>query len=119
MTHPVFTRQMWCERCEKEHRPHKENRFIVIGENGLHLRTVERYVDPKEYGFTPHFVSVYKLLDEKTVAITRVCSIIGCGVEIEETAKRYKLKYKHVSYEQLPLSDWNALVAQKDFGYYI
>lgn len=115
----VMTRQMWCERCAKLHRPHRNNKFIVVGSKGLHLRTVERFVCHIEYGFTPHLVCVCKLIDHKTVAISSACGMIECGVRILETPKHFKLQYKHVSYHTLTIADWNALVAQKDFGYKI
>lgn len=119
----VITRQMWCERCAKAGRPYRDLQFIVHGDTGFHLRTVEKYVPQEVRGFTPHLVAPYKLLDDKTIAISRVCCIVGCGIEINrDQTDRNKIifTYRRVSYDQLTLVDWNNLVTHgKDWGYKI
>lgn len=122
MSSTVMTRQMWCERCFKAGRPHAGLQFIVIGSTGFHLRQVERWVPKNERGFTPHLVSAFKLLDDNTVAISRVCGILGCGLSLKDDPQdRNKgiFTYEHVTYEQLTLSEWNSIVSNKDLGYKI
>lgn len=114
-----ITRTMWCERCAKAHRPHKDSQFIVKGQTGYHLYVVDRFVPHNERGFTPHLVSLYKLLDEKTVVIVRSCAMLDCGVSLKSEGESYTLKYNHVSYENISLADWNSLVTRKDLGYKI
>lgn len=118
----VLTRQMFCSRCESKNRPYREMKFVVAGTQGFHLKVVERFVEIRDRGFVPHLVSIYRLLDEKTVAFCRVCCVVGCGVVVKdnpEDKNKYLLEYKHVSYEQMPLNDWNSLVQNKDLGYFI
>ena len=111
----VLTRQMFCERCFKANRPYKDNTFIVCGTNGFHVRQVSKYVPPDKKGFTPHLVAAYKLLDDKNIAINRVCCVVGCGVSLKDDV----FTYLKVSYEQVLLVDWNALVKNKDLGYFL
>lgn len=117
MAEKVITRQMHCERCEKAGRPYRDNFFVVCGSNGFHIRKVDRYIPPEDKGFTPHLVAPYKLIDEKTIAISRVCCIDGCGLALDE--KKEVFTYLKVTYEQLRLIDWNILVENKDLGYYL
>lgn len=122
MAEHVLTRQMWCERCDKANRPYRDLQFIVCGENGFHLRTVGKYVPKENKGFTPHLVAPYKILDEKNIAISRVCCIIGCGMSLADdpTDKNKQVfTYLKVSYDQLLIADWNTLVESKDLGYRI
>ena len=113
----VITRQMFCERCFKARRPYRDNLFVVCGSNGFHVRNVNRFVSPEKKGFTPHLVAAYKLLDDKNIAINRVCCIVGCGLALDDSKEVFT--YLKVSYEQILLSDWNALVKSKDLGYYL
>jgi hypothetical protein len=123
MPEHVLTRQMWCERCAKANRPYRDLQFIVCGETGFHLRTVEKYVPKEHRGFTPHLVAPYKILDDKNIAISRVCCIIGCGLSLnDDPTDRNKqvFTYLKVSYDQLLIADWNNLVEHgKDLGYKI
>lgn len=122
MDNNVLTRQMYCERCAKAQRPHRDSRFVVCGDSGFHLRQVDRFVPHKLRGFTPHLVSAYKMLDDKTLAYSRVCCLVGCGVTLQQDPKdRNKIvfAYRKVSYEQMLVTDWNALVGSKDLGYKI
>lgn len=123
MSEHVLTRQMWCERCEKANRPYRDLAFVVCGETGFHIRTVERYVPKENRGFTPHLVAPYKILDDKNIAISRVCCIIGCGLLLKPDPNNVDsrlITYERVSYDQLLIADWNILVNEgKDFGYRI
>jgi hypothetical protein len=122
MAEKVITRQMWCERCFKANRPYRDNQLVVCGENGFHVRTVERYVPPEDKGFTPHLLELYKVLDDKNVAIVRVCCVVGCGLNIaDDPQDRNKsiFTYSKVSYDQITLADYNAIVMCKNFGYYL
>lgn len=118
----IVTRQMWCERCAKANRPYRENKLIVCGDNGFHLRTVDRFVPKDAKGFTPHLVAPYKMLDDKNIAISRVCCVVGCGLDIKpdpQNRNNLLFTYLKVSYEQLLLVDYNALIKCKSFGYYL
>jgi len=119
----VLTRQMFCERCFKANRPFSGLQFIVCGETGFHLRAVEIHVPKENKGFTPHLVAPYKILDDKNIAISRVCCIVGCGLSLgEDPTDRNKqiFTYLKVSYDQLLIADWNMLVSSgKDLGYRI
>ena len=118
----ILTRTMWCERCNKANRPYRDLVFIVCGSNGFHIRKVEKYIPPAHRGFTPHLVSLYKALDEEELAISRVCCMVGCGVTLQDDpSDRNKqiFTYRRVSYDQMSVKDWNALVQAKDLGYFI
>ncbi len=120
----VLTRQMFCERCFKNNRSFLDMKFVVFGGTSqqFKLLTVERYIPAENKGFVPHLVALYKSLDADTIAFNRVCCVIGCGVVIRDNPQdrnKYLLEYKHVSYEQMSIKDWNILVMTKDFGYHI
>lgn len=122
MNDNVLTRQMYCERCAKKNHPTRGQTFIVCGENGFHIRVVERYVEPSKKGFTPHLVASYKMLDDETLAFSRVCCIVGCGLDVgnDPTDRNKKVfTYRKVSYEQMNVRDWNSMIENKDLGYYL
>lgn len=118
----MITRQLFCERCFKANRPYRDNQLLVLGSTGYHLRTVDRFVVKEEKGFVPHLVEPYKMVGDKDIVIIRVCCVVGCGLTIQEDPQdRNKLlfNYRKISYEQLTLKDWNAVVNCKNFGYYL
>lgn len=119
MSNQKFTRQMPCERCQKANRPYRELQFLVCGSTGkYHLRTVERYVKLEERGITPHLVSLMRRIDGDTVSYSKVCCILGCGISYNPETGEYSAK--RVSYEQMSIKDWNALVKDcKNLGYFI
>lgn len=122
MSDTVLTRQMYCERCAKAHRPYRDSLFVVCGENGFHLRQVDKFIPHENRGFTPHLISAYRMLDDRSLAYSRVCCLVGCGLTLQQDPKdrnKVLFTYRKVSYEQMLVTDWNALVGSKDLGYYI
>jgi len=118
----VMTRQMYCERCAKNNHPTRDQQFLVHGQKGFHIRTVKRYVEKDNKGFTPHLVAFYKGVNNTHISFSRVCGIVGCGLTIgkdPEGKNKMIFTYKRVSYEQMSVKDWNCLVLNKDLGYFL
>lgn len=116
----MFTRTMFCERCAKSGNPRLNQLFIVHGQSGHDkILKVQDRVGQNLKGYVPHLVSIYRRLDEKSLAITRVCCMNNCGVKLQEVKDgRYEFVVLNVSYEVISIKDWNALISNwKDTGY--
>jgi len=74
----IFTRTMYCKRCEKNGSPAIGENVILYGGRSLSIRAA-KVTEAPPLGFTPHLIEV--LYSSRDVSKIRICcGIDGCGV---------------------------------------
>jgi len=116
----IYTRTMFCPICFKEHRPDKETTFFLYGQTRkiYSIYTIKVNMPISLRGFTPHIVTNLGMVKDK-ICVSTVCCVNGCGVDI--TKKKGDLEINQVMeiMSYMTPKQWRALVAFKDWNYYI
>lgn len=112
----VYCRAAYCPRCHARGSPQKKETATLYGngKQSYYLTTVYGGIR----GFTPH---IFTVLARKNgvVVVEKVCSIDGCGVDLEWNDKKnlWDIIKRQKSIIELPYADFNALVQHPDLGY--
>lgn len=112
----TITRCGFCETCFYNNRPTRKDYFAVKGgkTNKYYVHKVD---SPHKAGYVPMIFTLEKS-DTKYVYFSQVCSICGCGLELQYDAQdKAYINVLTVTHSKMSIKDWNALVMFKDTGY--
>lgn len=119
MPRTIICRTGWCPCCHNLGQPHKDNLFLVWGNNGMHIYTVQKQ-NPLR-GYTPHLYRLMRV-DNDDIVFERLCGICGVTFKYNKSTHEHdpvilENKWKR---EKMSIKDWNALVMYKrDLDYLI
>lgn len=118
-------RTAYCIQCAQAERPKTGGFYAVRGSQGVHVHQIQ-YAHPRDnpYGFVPHLF-ILEHAKDGIITATRICLMHECGVDIrnnpdyETDAKAfpYIVYFQEKKKITMKVSDWNALVLTKSFGY--
>jgi hypothetical protein len=117
-----MSRVMFCQKCFDEQRPHDGMLFAVLGTKNNKV-WVHYYEAPykreliKPYGFTPHFVVLDKVVDNKAHILIS-CGCDKCDVDIRHTQENgWKIDIVKTTPIIINLNDYLAMETFTDTGF--
>lgn len=118
----MFCRTMFCEACFKKSRPQENQFFVLYGKDHqtFYKHRVDKFVHAKEYGFTPHLITVLGH-ENGLVHLEVICAMQNCGVHFGERLNDKEQQIVLLGQRKITLSekDFKALYEFKDNGYEI
>lgn len=118
----MFCRTFFCEKCFNKQRPQEDQFFVLYGKDHqtFFKHRVGRYVHAKDYGFTPHLITVLGH-DKGEVYLEVICAMQNCGVYFGEQLNDKEQKIVLLGQRKITMSekDFKALYEFKNNGYEI
>lgn len=118
----MFCRTFYCESCAKKSRPQEYEFFVVYGtDHGTFFKhRVDRFVHAKEYGFTPHLITVLGHGNGE-VYLEVICAMQNCGVYFGDKLNDKEQQIVLLGQRKVTISekDFKALYEFKNNGYEI
>lgn len=113
-----IVRTVFCEKCFKERHPAFGDRFVHLFKEGLGVLKLDWRPPPRNYGFTPHFITEYSEKDEDVI-MTAFCLINNCGIDVEKNKdnENFKVYLRRPKIIRMKKTDWNALCSYFDEDY--